>query len=435
MRIIRLFLIFMFSIVVVSCGGGGGGGVGGSGGGVGGSDTSGIDITDSASLSQASSFKNGTRRTGASPVPAGASGSQMEGPTELALTTNSVTELTYEVALPDSDSKIGAVLIEFENSDEYFVVIPEDIPRTAGREIPTFTAHSDLANEVLAYRQVCATRAPPCEGIRLTAQPLNSGGFSTPVTTRANVSSVIVQTADLPDFSNIPFAQIQPDPTRWTEPTQIDVRATPTGSGDFQVTLVWDSTADMDLHIFEPSGIEIAWDSPASPKGFLDVDDVDGFGPENVFYEDGHDAGNYRIEVHHFSGAVPTSYTVTITENGSTTSYSGSVTSAKEEDVVTTISTNGSESTGTGSSGGSSSGGSSGGGTGTANFCYDNYPSEPCDLLVTEGGSTSSNFTTSNTCSGLGYSGETETFDFGTQFGSFGQSSTIGTVGTCEVTF
>jgi hypothetical protein len=429
MRFVHSFIVIVFSFFMISCGGGGGGSSSDSS-----DESSGVDITDSASLSRAASFEGGTRVSGSSPVPSDASGTAMEGPGEMSLTTNSVTELTYEIPLPDTDSKVAALLIQFAGSDEFFYIIPdEDATRTAYRQTPRLTAHSDLARArgLTANRVVCAYRAPPCEGAMLTAQPLNAGSFPSTLTSTASVSAVITPTADFPDFSSIPFAQVQPDPTRWTTPIDINVTATPTGSGDFQITLVWDSTADMDLHIFEPSGTEIAYTNRYSEKGYLDIDDIDGYGPENVFYENGHDSGSYRVEVHHFSGELPTSYTVTITDNGSTTSYSGNVTGDSEQDIVTTVSSNGSETTESDDETDSSNNS----GSGNASFCYDGYPSQPCDALVTSGGASSSDFTTSNTCSGLGYSGASETYDFESLYGSFGSSSSVGTVGTCEVTF
>jgi hypothetical protein len=53
--------------------------------------------------------------------------------------------------------------------------------------------------------------------------------------------------------------------------------------GDPQFTLIWDSKADLDLHVIEPGGAELFWNQVLGKfGGFLDVDNVEGFGPENI---------------------------------------------------------------------------------------------------------------------------------------------------------
>lgn len=55
--------------------------------------------------------------------------------------------------------------------------------------------------------------------------------------------------------------------------------------GDPQFTLIWDTNADMDLHVIEPGGKEIFWnDTKGRFGGELDVDNVEGFGPENIYW-------------------------------------------------------------------------------------------------------------------------------------------------------
>ena len=55
--------------------------------------------------------------------------------------------------------------------------------------------------------------------------------------------------------------------------------------GDPQFTLIWDTDADLDLHVIEPGGKEIYWEDPKGKKGGeLDVDNTKGFGPENIYW-------------------------------------------------------------------------------------------------------------------------------------------------------
>jgi hypothetical protein len=57
--------------------------------------------------------------------------------------------------------------------------------------------------------------------------------------------------------------------------------------GNPQFTLIWDTDADLDLHVIEPGGVDINWRYPVGRPfggGALDVDNKDGFGPENIFW-------------------------------------------------------------------------------------------------------------------------------------------------------
>jgi hypothetical protein len=74
--------------------------------------------------------------------------------------------------------------------------------------------------------------------------------------------------------------------------------------GDPQFTLIWDTQADIDIHVLEPGGAEIFWESRNGQLGGeLDVDDRDGFGPENVYWVQGKGPpGEYKWFVHYYAG-------------------------------------------------------------------------------------------------------------------------------------
>jgi hypothetical protein len=96
----------------------------------------------------------------------------------------------------------------------------------------------------------------------------------------------------------------------------------------FRAQLTWDTgpDSDIDLHLLRPGGImdssndcfygncqgtPLEWGA-AGPAGdpILDVDDTNGYGPENIFIVSGAEAGEYRIVIHNYDESPGTRATV-----------------------------------------------------------------------------------------------------------------------------
>jgi hypothetical protein len=118
------------------------------------------------------------------------------------------------------------------------------------------------------------------------------------------------------------------------------VRGVAVKVGDPQFTLIWDTDADLDLHVIEPGGKEIYWEEQKGKKGGeLDVDNTKGFGPENIYWlveSDGPGstkvkgpgpAGDYQWFVVYWGGfggiAKPTHWKVRIKHGGVVTVVHG----------------------------------------------------------------------------------------------------------------
>lgn len=104
-----------------------------------------------------------------------------------------------------------------------------------------------------------------------------------------------------------------------------------TGYGDIKITLTWNTTSDLDLWVIEPSGEKIYFEHQYSATGGqLDLDDTDGFGPENVFWPvDSAPFGSYKVQVHFYGGQDserPATYQVTIVNFGKIRNFSGVLT-------------------------------------------------------------------------------------------------------------
>ncbi|MEW6321912.1 MAG: fibronectin type III domain-containing protein [Acidobacteriota bacterium] len=100
--------------------------------------------------------------------------------------------------------------------------------------------------------------------------------------------------------------------SEWT-PQRLLVVGVVLGSGALQVTLTWNTTADMDLHVREPNGTHVYFANKIGTSATLDVDDTNGYGPENIYVREGQAlAGVYRFYIVHYSGSVATTSTITV---------------------------------------------------------------------------------------------------------------------------
>jgi hypothetical protein len=97
------------------------------------------------------------------------------------------------------------------------------------------------------------------------------------------------------------------------------------GTGALQVNLAWDTdNTDIDVHVVEPGGFEIYYSDKTSSAtgGHLDRDDTDGFGPENIYWQNAPD-GDYRVFVHYYGGNPRTRYFITINTPAGSRTYDG----------------------------------------------------------------------------------------------------------------
>jgi hypothetical protein len=85
---------------------------------------------------------------------------------------------------------------------------------------------------------------------------------------------------------------------------------------DMEVTLTWNSGADLDLHIIEPNGTHVSWSRRQGQTVRLENDNTTGFGPETAYVPVlGAARGVYHIFIVHYRGAFPTTATVSVTLN------------------------------------------------------------------------------------------------------------------------
>ncbi len=101
------------------------------------------------------------------------------------------------------------------------------------------------------------------------------------------------------------------------------------GNGNIKITLTWDNYSDIDLHCVDPSGYHIYYANKVSTTGgFLDYDNVIGFGPENIYFDPAPE-GAYHVYLHYFAenqGVNSVNYKVVIFNDGVGQTYEGTIT-------------------------------------------------------------------------------------------------------------
>lgn len=132
--------------------------------------------------------------------------------------------------------------------------------------------------------------------------------------------------------------------TEFGEPITIPLEILDVGSGELQVNLTWNTDADLDIHVFEPSGNEIFWNNTTSPTGGqLDLDANVGCGSvsvENIFWSLVPPVGTYRVAIENYTecSQVSSSFIVTVTVPGQAPIIAtGSITEADGLLEVTTF--------------------------------------------------------------------------------------------------
>lgn len=166
----------------------------------------------------------------------------------------------------------------------------------------------------------------------------------------------------LPEAKNLPNASVQDDvfkmvgwnvikmdelgdPFSWPigKPEELPLETETVGTGKFQATLTWANTnssaTDLDLHMYGPNDLHVFYSNP-KPEGAafnLDRDWMEELGNaiENIYsIRNDWPKGAYRITLKHFNGSSPKPYNIRILNQGKVKTYSGSISSEKEETIA-----------------------------------------------------------------------------------------------------
>lgn len=117
--------------------------------------------------------------------------------------------------------------------------------------------------------------------------------------------------------------------------TQINVLRL--GTGALQVSLSWNTATDQDLYVTDPEGTTIYYSNDVAPSGGqLDRDDLDGYGPENIFWIDDAPDGEYKVSVNDYEGtSFENTVYVTVTAPNKSKRFTATTSNGSTVDIVT----------------------------------------------------------------------------------------------------
>ncbi len=132
-----------------------------------------------------------------------------------------------------------------------------------------------------------------------------------------------------------------------SQPITLRVQPGDLSQSDIAATLRWTGASDVDLHIIDGKGQEVAWDSPTTPEGGrLDLDsnpacEIDNVNQEIISWPaGGAPAGGYRVFVQYYDdcGIPSSAYNVTLAvKNRAVQTFSGTFTGAGGPAVADTV--------------------------------------------------------------------------------------------------
>lgn len=128
-----------------------------------------------------------------------------------------------------------------------------------------------------------------------------------------------------------------------------DLDDLPDSQGVIHVAMNWNTDGtDIDLWVTDPNGERIWYSNPTSNSGgYLDRDDLNGFGPENIYWMSGAPDGTYQVSVDYYScgGSCPPTTVVVKISNGLGTvrTYQGVLNTSNRTASVVSFTKQGSE--------------------------------------------------------------------------------------------
>ena len=208
--------------------------------------------------------------------------------------------------------------------DERMAGVNVVIGAPASADVPIVDIVDPAANESVTETVRTISGTVSDESIDRVTIVTQSGDFAdaftqTAAVTNGTFSAVVILS---PGRDNTVIAIATSPTSRLSGSDSVVIGVTGSTGEDLRFTMTWDTNGtDVDLHVRIPGangiadtsdGDTIYWTNRSAGGGTLDVDDTDGFGPENIVFPLGAgQAGTYAFAAHYWRGA-PVATTVTV---------------------------------------------------------------------------------------------------------------------------
>lgn len=116
------------------------------------------------------------------------------------------------------------------------------------------------------------------------------------------------------------------DESNWVGIQELALNVEAVATAPIQISLTWNTQTDLDLWVVEPNSNKIYYADTLSKSslGWLDYDNTEAYGPENITFQYQMPEGEYKVFVHYFDGDADTDYSVVVAQGDEVDRYTGS---------------------------------------------------------------------------------------------------------------
>ena len=249
--------------------------------------------------------------------------------------------LKFDIVIAQSTA-IGSIVSAIAAGNSDGVLRFADVPEPSGGPAVTMVGNHVITSGGAAFLDVTPQPGASADKLLISIGGVSFGYYEIDVQGAATPHRLVGEVRfDLdPTFERGCVAVSAVDSSGAVGPAECHpILQVPVGAGDVEVTLSWDTDADLDLHVADPNGDEVYYGSESvASGGMLDLDSSCGrqalIRNEHIGWSQGTPPpGLYEVRVSHWGSPCDTdetNYVVRIYNHGHVTTFSGTFTGPGE---------------------------------------------------------------------------------------------------------